>query len=138
MPQDNESVLLGYVVILEFFYMYYLAIFQRKPIPIIFCSIFTPVVIAAYSRSNVVMDASVVLALALGVFYMIRAASKRKISHFVASLFFVLIVFFALGAGGFLGANTLLIPLTLLAMLWYGATAMWKGLKAGYQDLISG
>ena len=48
-----------------------------------------------------------------------------------------MIVVLALGAGGFFGASTLLIP-SLLAMLWYGATAMWKGLKAGYQDLTSG
>ncbi len=134
---DGSAILLGAVVILGFFYMYYLAVFQRRPIPIIFCSIFTPVIIAAYSENQTVMDASVILVLALGVYYMARAASRKKWSHFVLCLFFVFIVLAALGGGGFIGANTLLLPLTLLAMLWYGASAMWKGLKAGYQDLTS-
>lgn len=135
---DGSSMLLAIVVILGFFYMYYLAIFRRKPVPIVFCSIFTPVIVAAYSGNVALIGASVILGLVLGVYYMVRSVLRGKKSHFALSLFFVSFVLLAYGGGGLVVAQTLLIILTLFAMMWYGADAMWKWIRLGYRDLTSG
>lgn len=137
MASDDSAELLGIVVILGFFYMYYLAIFERRAIPVIFCSIFTPVIVSAYSGNKAILAGSVILALVLGIYYMARAVKRRKISHFLVVLLFVFVVLAAYGNGGIDGVETLLIPITLLGMLWYGAVAMWNTAKLGYQDLTS-